>query len=178
MMTISSRILVSVISPLRVVAGSMDDERRLLDHDWLAGLVKSLAVARRELHMLDLAKPEGFKLILTFPEKKEYKKDALGKALFADCGCGTISRGPGQTLPDFFATLNMAYADAVKAGVGIDPDRRAHHMFNGSGLTCDQINHIYGFVCDPDAVGPSAAILGRFKELRSDFTTNPGMWTP
>ena len=36
--------------------------------------------------------------------------------------------------------------DAVKAGVGIDPDRRA------------QINHIYGFVYDPDVEGPSTAL--------------------
>ena len=50
----------------------------------------------------------------------------------------------------------MAYADAVKAAVGIDPDRRAYHNFIKSGLTDDQINHIYGFVSDPDAEGPSA----------------------
>ena len=29
----------------------------------------------------------------------------------------------------------MAYADAVKAGVGIDPDRRAYHMLTRSGVT-------------------------------------------
>ena len=52
----------------------------------------------------------------------------------------------------------MAYADAVKAGVGIDPDRRAYHMFIKSGLTDDQINHIYGFVYDSDAEGPGAAL--------------------
>ena len=39
----------------------------------------------------------------------------------------------------------MAYADAVKAGVGIDPDRRAYHMFIQSGLTDDLINHILQF---------------------------------
>ena len=65
---------------------------------------------------------------------------------------------PGQTLQDFFATENMAYADAVKAGVGIDPDRRAYHMFIKSGLTDNQINHIYGFVYDPDVEGPSTAL--------------------
>ena len=53
---------------------------------------------------------------------------------------------------------NMAYADAVKAGVGIDPDRRAYHMFIKSGLTDDQINHIYGFVYDSEAEGPGAAL--------------------
>ena len=52
----------------------------------------------------------------------------------------------------------MAYADAVKAGVGIDPDRRAYHMFIQSGLTDDQINHIYGHVYDPEAVGPETSL--------------------
>ena len=50
----------------------------------------------------------------------------------------------------------MAYADAVQAGVGIDPDRRL--LFIRSGLTDDQINHIYGFVYDPEAVGPRASL--------------------
>ena len=45
-----------------------------------------------------------------------------------------------------------AYADAVKAGVGIDP-----HVHK-SGLTDDQVNHIYGFVYDSDAEGPGAAV--------------------
>ena len=52
----------------------------------------------------------------------------------------------------------MANADAVKVGVGIDPDRRAYPMFIKSGLTDDQINHIYRFVYDPDAVGPSTSL--------------------
>ena len=52
----------------------------------------------------------------------------------------------------------MAYADAVKAGVRIDPDRRAHHMFIWSGPTDDKINHICGFVHDPEAVGQSASL--------------------
>ena len=52
----------------------------------------------------------------------------------------------------------MACADAVKAGVGIDPDRRAYHMFIKSGLTDDQINHIYGFVYESEAEGPGAAL--------------------
>ena len=69
-----------------------------------------------------------------------------------------IARRPGQTLQDLFATENMAHADAVKAGVGIDPDRRAYHMFIKSGVTDDQINHIYGFLYDPEAEGPGAAL--------------------
>ena len=52
----------------------------------------------------------------------------------------------------------LTYPDAMKAGVGIDPDRRAYHMFIKSGFTDDQINHIYGFVYDPDPEGPSAAL--------------------
>ena len=51
----------------------------------------------------------------------------------------------------------MAYADAVKAGVGIDPDRRAYHMFIKSGLT-EQINHIFGFAYESEAEGPGAAL--------------------
>ena len=67
-------------------------------------------------------KPDGYKLILVFLEKKGFKKDALDKRLLANRRCEAIARRPGQTLQDFFATENMAYADAVKAGVGVDPD--------------------------------------------------------
>ena len=72
----------------------------------------------------------------------------------------------------------MAHADAVKTGVGIDPDRRAHHMLTKSGLTDDQINHIYGFVYDPAAVGPSASLdPRRIQEAALRFCENPGTWT-
>ena len=142
-----------------LVAGSKDDEKRLIG----PRLVRRLggvpgALARRELHMPDLAKPEGYKLILLFLEQKGYKKDALDKRLLANRRYEAVARRPGQTLQDFFATENMAYADAVKAGVGFDPDRRAYHVFIKSGLTDDQINHIYGFVYDPDVEGPSTAL--------------------
>ena len=142
-----------------LVAGSKDDEKKLIG----PRLVRRLggvpgALARRELHMPDLAKPEGYKLILLFLEQKGYKKDALDKRLLANRRYEAVARRPGQTLKDFFATENMAYADAVKAGVGIDPDRRAYHMFIKSGLTDDQINHIYSFVYDPDVEGPSTAL--------------------
>ena len=67
----------------------------------------------------------------------------------------------------------MACADAVKAGVGIDPDRRAYHIFIESGLPADQINHIYGFVHDPDAEGPSAALdLPKIQEAVLRFYDN------
>ena len=86
-----------------------------MDHDWFVGSV----------HMPDLAKPEGYKLILLFLEQKGYKKDALDKRLLANRRYEAVARRPGQTLQDFFATEKMAFADAVKTGVGIDPDRRA-----------------------------------------------------
>ena len=142
-----------------LVAGSKDDEKKLIG----PRLVRRLggipgALARRELHKPDFAKTDGYKLILVFLEKKGYKKDALDRRLLANRRYEAIARRPGQTLQDFFATENMAYADAVKAGVGIDPDRRAYHMFIKSGLTDDQINHIYGFVYESEAEGLGAAL--------------------
>ena len=113
-----------------LVARSKDDEKKLIG----PRLIRRLggipgALARRELHMPDLAKPDGYKLILVFLEKKGYKKDALDRRLLSIRRYEAIARRPGQTLQDFFATENMAYADAVEARVGIDPDRRAYHMF-------------------------------------------------
>ena len=68
----------------------------------------------------------------------------------------------------------MANADAVKAGVGIDPDRRAYHMFIKSGLTDYQINHMYGFVYDPEAEGPWATLDPRkIQEAVLRFYDNP-----
>ena len=52
----------------------------------------------------------------------------------------------------------MACGDDVKAGVGIDPVKRAHHTFIRSGLTDDQINHIYGFVYIPAAIGQATSL--------------------
>ena len=142
-----------------LVAGSKDDEEKLIGPRvirWLGGIPGALA--GRELHMPDLAKPDGYKQILVFLEKKGYKKDALDRRLIANRLYEAIARRPGQTLQDFFATENLAYADAVKLGVGFDPDRRAYHMFIKSGLTDDQINHMYGFVFDSEAEGPGAAL--------------------
>ena len=78
MVTISSCILVSTVCPLEsledhtfeveaLVAGSQDDGKQLIGHR----LVRRLggipgALARRELHMPDFAKPDGHKLILVF----------------------------------------------------------------------------------------------------------------
>ena len=78
MVTISSCILVPTVCPLEsledytfeveaLVAGSQDDEKQLIG----PRLVRRLggipgALARRELHMPDLAKPDGHKLILVF----------------------------------------------------------------------------------------------------------------
>ena len=73
----------------------------------------------------------------------------------------------------------MAYADAVKAGVGIDPDRRAYHIFIKSGLTDDQINHIYSFVIDPDVEEPSTALDPRkIQEAALRFYDKPWDVTP
>ena len=118
---------------------------RWLDHDWFVGSVEFLA-----------SWPGESCTCQTSQNLKE--KEALDKRVLANRGYEVIARRPGQTLQDFFATENMASADDVKAGVGIDPDRRAYHMFIKSGLADDQINHMYGFVCDPDAEGPSAAL--------------------
>ena len=138
-----------------LVAGSKDDEKKLIG----PRLVRRLggipsALARRGLHMPDLAN----KLILVFLEKKGNKKYALDRRLLANRRHEAIARRPGETLQDFFATENMAYADAVKAGVGIDPDRRAYQMFMKSGLIDDQINYINGFVYESEAEGPGAAL--------------------
>ena len=100
------------------------------------------ALARRELHLPDLAKPDGYKLMLVLFEKNDYKKDALDTRLIENRRYEAIARRP----------------DAVKDGVGIDPDKRAYHMFIKSGLTDDQINHIYGFVYDSEAEGPGTAL--------------------
>ena len=134
-MTIPSCVRVSAVCPLggwvisllksrHWFAGSEDCEKKLIGPRLiprLGGIPGALA--RRELHMPDLAKPDGYKLISVFLEKKGYKKDALDRRLAANRWYEAIARRPGRTLQDFFATENMAYADAVKAGVGIDPDR-------------------------------------------------------
>ena len=123
----------------------------------------------------NLAKPDGYKLILVFFEKKGYKKDALDRRFIANRRYEAIARRSGQTLQHFFATENMAYADAVKASVGIHPDRRAYHMFIKSGLTDDHVNHIYGFVYDSEAEGPGAALDPRkIQEAVLRFYDKPG----
>ena len=111
--------------------------------------------------MPDLVKLDGYKLILLFLEKEGYKKYAVDKRLLANRWYEAIPRRPGQTLQDSLSTENMAHTAAVGAGVGIDPDRRASHIFVRSGLADDQINHTYGFVYDPTAVGPSASLHPR-----------------
>ena len=123
--------------------------------------------------MPDLAKPDGYKLILVFLEKKGYKKDTLDRRLVANRRYEAISRRPGQTLQDFFATENMAYADAVKAGVGIDPDRRAYHMFIKSGLTDDR-SITFTVSCTIPRLKDQEQlwILERFRKLCSGSMTN------
>ena len=86
---------------------SKDDEKKLIGPRLVRRLGEvPCALAGRELHMPDLAKPEGFKLITVFLEKKGYNKGALDKRLFASRRYEAISR-PGQTLQYFFATENI-----------------------------------------------------------------------
>ena len=62
-----------------LVAGSKDDEKKLIGPRlvrWLGGITGALA--------RNLAKPDGYKLILLFLEKKGYKKDALDRRLIAN----------------------------------------------------------------------------------------------
>ena len=67
-------------------------------------LVGPGVLTRRELHVPDLAKPRGYKMILVFLEKKGYKKDALDNRLLANRQYEAIARRPGQTLQDSCAT--------------------------------------------------------------------------
>ena len=84
-------------------SGSKDDEKKLIGPRLVRRLGGILgALARRELRMPDLAKPDRYKLILVFLEKKGYKKDALDRRLLANCRYEAIARRPGQTLQDFF----------------------------------------------------------------------------
>ena len=91
----------------------------------------------------------------------------MDKRLLANRRYEALARRRGQSLQAFFATGNMAHADAVEAGVGIDPDRRAYHVFIKSGLTDDQINHDHRLLW----------ILESFRKLCSGSTTNPRTWT-
>ena len=47
--------------------------------------------------MPDLEKPDGYKLILVFLEKKGCKKDALDKRLLANRWYEALARRPGQS---------------------------------------------------------------------------------
>ena len=111
------------------------------------------ALARRELKALDLAKDDGYKLILAFLERSGYKKPSLDCKLLAQKRYEAVLRRPHQSLLDYFAVENMAYADSLKEGLTIDKDRRAYNMLLKSGLNQDQINHIYGYVHDAEAEG-------------------------
>ena len=137
-----------------LVAGTKKEDRlyigpRLLRR--LGGIPGALA--RRELKADTLSKDGGHKLIIAFLEQKGYKKESLDRKLLAQKNYDAIRRRQGQTLQDYFAVENMAYADAINQGLKIDDDRRAYHMLLGSSLTEDQINHVYSFIYDPDATG-------------------------
>ena len=60
--------------------GTKNDEKKVIGPRLVRRLGGFLGgLARPELHMPDLAKPEGFKLISIILEKKGHKKDALDK---------------------------------------------------------------------------------------------------
>ena len=111
-----------------------------MDHDWFVGSMELLTCWPSESCTCQTSRnlKDSIIIILIFLGIKGYKKDALEKRLVANRWYGAISHRPGQTLQDYFATENMACTDAVQAGVGIDPDKRAYHMFIRSGLTDDQ----------------------------------------
>ena len=109
------------------------------------------ALARRELKPETLAKDDGYKLILVFLEKSGYKKQSLDCKLLAQKRYEAVVRRPHQSLLDYFAVENMAFADSTKEGLTIDNDRRACNTLLKSGLSQDQISHIYSYVHDPDA---------------------------
>ena len=88
-----------------LVAGSKDEENKL-------GRIPG-ALARRELHMPDIAKPDGYKLVLVLLEKKGYKKDALDRRLLANRRYEAVARRPEQTLQDFLATENTWHAQTL-----------------------------------------------------------------
>ena len=66
---------------------------------------------------------------------------------------------PSESLDDYTFEVEALVAGSKDDDVvGIDPDKRAYHMFIKSGLTNDKINHIFGFVYDPDEEEPSATL--------------------
>ena len=58
----------------------------------------TISVSLFQWHVPDLAKPDRFKLILTFLEKEEHRKDALDKRLLANHWCEAISRRPDVSM--------------------------------------------------------------------------------
>ena len=76
-----------------LVAGSKDDEKKLIG----PRLVRRLggvpgALARRELHMPDLAKAEGYKLFLIFLEEQRTQERCSGQATSCESPvCGLLT---------------------------------------------------------------------------------------
>ena len=134
------------------IHGTKQDDRKLCGPRLLRKLggVPG-ALAGREITPEVLAKEDGYKLIFAFLEKHGYKKPSLDRKILAQKRYEAIQRRPHQSLLDYFAVENMAFADATRDGLKIDDDRRAYNMLLKSGLTQDQINHIYAYVHDPDA---------------------------
>ena len=155
------------VEPL--VAGSKDDEKKLIGKRLVRRLGGVPGVLdRRELHMPDLAKPEGYKLILVFLEKQGTRKMLWTSDFLRIASMRLLHKRPDR--PCKISLRQRTW----HTGVGIDPDRRAYHLFIKSDLTDDQINRIYGFVYDPDAVGPSASLDPRkIQEAAPRFYDKP-----
>ena len=84
---------------------------------------------------------------------------------------------PSHAVLDRLCKISPRHADVVKAGAGLDPDRRAYHMFIRSGFTGDQDQSHLRFLVRSRSDRRHLRILARFKKLHSCFTTNLGMWT-
>ena len=85
-------------------------------------------------------------------EAKDLGTDVLDTTLLAHRQSESLARRLGQTLQDFSATQHVAFADTVQAGVVGDAGRRAYHVWIRSGRSDHQINHVYDFVSDPEAL--------------------------
>ena len=170
----------------RVVAGSHEERPKDDDDFQLYPCFNGLPAwwnpwrfgQARVAHARSRETRKDFKQILTFLEKKGHKKDAFDKRLLANRRYEATSRHPGQTLQDFFATGNMAYAYAVKAGVRIDPDRRdITCSFGVASQMTRSITFTVSCAIPKRSDHRQLWILARFKKLHSGFTTNLGIWT-
>ena len=78
--------------------------------------------------MPDLVKPEWSKLVQLFLEKMDTRKMLWTSGSLRITGMTPSSAVLDRSRKISFVTENVAHEDAVKAGVGTDPDRRAYHL--------------------------------------------------